>query len=648
MTKNNNLMRLLFLIIITVLSVECCYAQKPDDVKLIQQQYPDANAVLLLRKEKVEVTLDNNAIKATSQINEQILINKEEGVKYQTRSVSTGTFIEATNIKAYTQVPNTKKYDKLNVDKFELKDATDRNVFYDDAKEYTFIYPAAQTGSILNLTYTEVYKEPRFLGGHSWSYSIPSVYNELSIKVSKGINIEFKLFNTDDLGLEYSKIETKTDIVYTWILRNKKPKAFYDNAPNSRYYIPHILYYITDYEVNGNKKTLLGTPKNLYNWYVSLQKNLNKTENIKLKAIADSLVANCSTELQKVQNIFYWVQDNIAYVAFEDGLGGFVPRDAGTVYNRKYGDCKDMASIIKEMLRMVGVNAYLSWLGSRDIPYSYTEVPTPAVDNHMIASYYDNTTNKWLFLDATGKKAPLNLTTSFIQSKEVLIGINNDSFAIAKVPIQDTSISQTIDTVIVTALAEGIIKGKGKLVLTGYNALDYRYRTEFKNKKDALEYFKNYAAKGNNKISYTAVEIINTERKPIEISYLFELPDYAKNYDKDIYINLNLNKEIVPEKTVKDRKTPIAFDNKNSTKLLAQLNIPKGYTVGTLPDNIKFENDVMGFRNNYVIKNNTIYYTTTFYVNKLIVPEIDFEKYNAVITEYNKAVNQSLTLIKTN
>jgi transglutaminase-like putative cysteine protease len=632
-------------IIIYLLGIAYCSAQKVDDYTQIREQMANDNAILLERKEYFTIYIENNTLKGNSAVSERILINKEEGLKYQSREIGTSAFVEAKNIKAFTQVPNSNnKFTKIDVQNIELKSGTEGSVFYDDSKDYSFTYPAVQPGSILNLQYSYDYKEPHFIGSHYWTTYIPTLYNELVIKVDKRININFKEYNTEGFGLEFTKEETKNEIIYTWKASNKTPKIHYNNAPNYKYYEPHIQFYITDYEINGVKNTLLKTPQDLYNWYILLQKNLNQTENIKLKNLADSLTLNCKTEDEKVEKIFYWVQDNIAYVAFEDGFGGFIPRDASTVCNRKYGDCKDMASIIKEMLRIVGVKAYLGWLGSRDIPYTYVELPTPAVDNHMIAGYKNNKGN-WVFLDGTGKKAPINLTTSFIQGKQVMYGITNDTFEIVTVPVSDTAISITNDSIAIT-INNDTIKGTGKATLTGYDGLNYMYRTNAKNKKDATEYFKNYFAKGNNKINYAEVNISLNERVPVSINYTFDLTDYAKKNENDIYLNLNLNKDIPPAKTNKDRVVPLSFDYKNTVKATTTLTIPKGYTASYIPNNKQLIHPFAGFTNTYAQKGNKIIYTTSFYVNVLLVQVNELETLNSIIHEYNKSINQSLTLTK--
>lgn len=640
-TKNRN--RLFFFLFFNVFSL-VVVSQNAEEIDKIRAQYQDAKAIFLTKSEEYRIFIENNVVKGTCNTHEQILINTESGINFQTRSVPSSHFVEVSKIKAFIQIPNGKKYLRKDVEKIEQKDNTDRSVFYDDQKLYSFVYPSAQVGAILNLDYVSTYKEPRFLGSYFWANYIPYVKDELTITVQKGINIKYKLFNTENFDLEFTKEEKKDEVVYTWKSKDKRPIPLYSDAPDFRYYEPHIIFYVTDYTINGKKDTLLGTPKELYNWYVDIQKNVNKTEDAHLKKVTDSLVVGVTDEWEKVKKIFYWVQDNISYVAFEDGLGGFVPRDAGLVCSRKYGDCKDMASIIHEMLTMAGVRSYLTWIGSRDIPYTYMDVPTPASDNHMITSYLDKN-NKWIFLDGTGKKASIDMYTSFIQGKQALISISADSFQLATVPIKDTSVNQTIDSITID-IKDNIISGKGTAILTGYDGLDYFYRTQYKNKDELQEFFKSYFSKGNNKVNFTDVVMKTPERAPVTITYSFELPGYAKYNQNEMYINLNMDKGLILEKIVADRKVPVSMKHKTQKRLITILNIPEGYKVDFIPPNVRIGNELEGFTSTYEVKNNQIIHISDIYINTLMLQPADFEKYNSVITAQVRAFNQAVSFIK--
>jgi hypothetical protein len=619
------------------------YCQQ-ESAEKARQLFPDANAVILSGTDDYHIYIEDGRLQAVCNVSHQVFINKEAGLMFQKKTIPTNSFTPVSDISAYTLVPKGSKYEKKKVEKIDLKDDPDESSFYDEEKSYRFIYPSVQTGAILEENYKITYADPHFVGSFFFTGYLPMLENDLMITVQKDIHINFKIFNGENRNIEFTKEEKKNEIVYHWKTANTKAIKDDDGAPNFRYYEPHIVFYITDYKIGDQKQHLLGSPKDLYAWYYELQKNVNKREDEKLKAVADSLVEGVTDELEKVKKIFYWVQDNISYVAFEDGLGGFIPRDACTVYSKKYGDCKDMASIIHEMLRMAGIKSYLTWIGSRDIPYSYNDVPTPSADNHMITSYLDKN-NQWHFLDGTGKKAPEDLYTSFIQGKQALIGISRDSFVLVTVPVKDTSVSQTIDSV-TFEIKDNKITGNGSIILTGYDALHYTYHSETLNKDEWTDFFKDYFPKGSNKVTYSQVVTNSPQRARLDISYKFDLPDYIRKDQDELYVNLNINKGTGLETLNDSRKTPLGFTNKTMKRDIMILKIPQGYKVEYLPESVKYGNDIAGFSNNYSVKDGEIILCTDFYIDTLLLEEKDFEKYNNVLREQVKANKQTVSLIK--
>ena len=636
--KNRTFFFLLFLLNYSIDIVT--YAQSKEEIDKVRARFPDATAIILKRVSTFKVFMFNDTVRGEMYSHDEVLINKEAGLAFQKNAVATSNIVEASDLKAYTLIPDRNKYKKKKVTSFELKDDPQKNVFYDDQKQYSFTYPSAQIGAILTLDYKLTYHEPRLMGNYFWANYQPIIEDQLQIEVQKGITINYKLFNVNESEYTFTKEDKKNMTIYTWIQKDKKPMDYYQDAPDIRYYEPHMVFYVCDYVCKHGKKQLLGSPKQLCSWYKEIQKKLNTQEDARLKQIADSLVAGQTDEWEKVKKIFYWVQDNISYVAFEDGLGGYIPRDAGTVCNRRYGDCKDMASIINEMLRLENIKSYLTWIGSRDIPYTYSDVPTPLTDNHMITSYKDKN-NNWIFLDGTGKKAAIETYTSFIQGKQALIGITPDSALLVTVPVKDTSFSQTIDSVKIE-INQNTIQGFGTVHMTGYDGLNYYYNVSNRNKDKADEFFRSYFAKGNNKTQFTDIKTNFVERGPVSINYKFTLPDYITFNQNEAYLNLTLDKDLVIEKAEAGRTVPISMKHKTKRTLVTTMLLPSNYKVESLPQNTKSENDIIGYNSTYEVKGNTLVHTFQMYINALIIYPADFSKYNNVIAAEIKASNQSI------
>ncbi len=103
------------------------------------------------------------------------------------------------------------------------------------------------------------------------------------------------------------------------------------------------------------------------------------------------------------------------------------------VCSRRFGDCKDMSSILTMMLNTAGVPAYYTWIGTRSLPYTYRETPLPIVDNHMICAIQLKP-GRFIFLDGTDPTCVFGIPSAHIQDKEALIAMGPDKYDIVRVP----------------------------------------------------------------------------------------------------------------------------------------------------------------------------------------------------------------------
>ncbi len=131
-------------------------------------------------------------------------------------------------------------------------------------------------------------------------------------------------------------------------------------------------------------------------------------------------------------------------MAFEQGMEGFIPRDASLVCARRFGDCKDMSSILKIMMQYAGIPSYFTWIGTRDLAYNFSDLPLPLVSNHMICTIKLN--GKYIFLDGTDPNCVFGFPSWAIQDKEAMISINEKEYKILRVPIVEKSENTETDS----------------------------------------------------------------------------------------------------------------------------------------------------------------------------------------------------------
>jgi hypothetical protein len=418
----------------------------------------------------------------------------------------------------------------------------------------------------------------------------------------------------------------------------------YGDGPSGRYYDPHIIIYITSYENKDGRQNFLSSLEDLYKWNVSFTKELNKSADDNLKKIVDSLITGKTGEKEKAKAIYRWVQQHIKYVAFEDGLEGFRPRQAADVCNKRYGDCKDMSSIITQMLKMAGIKAYYTWIGTRSLPYDYTELPLPIVDNHMIS--VANIDGQWFFLDGTDPHSKLELPPSSIQDKEALVSLNEKEYKVIRVPVATAEENVMVDSTFIS-FTDGGIKGTEKVNYHGYFGEEVYNTLLYKDEKDLKVYVNTRMGKASNKfiLGNYAVNRINPEENIANITADFEIPGYSKKAGNEYYINLNLEKLF--EGRIIDtakRKVPKESEFKYLIRQYHILEIPKGYSVTYKPDDFSYSNDLVSIKIKYQVKDGKIIAEQELQNKKLMIYPADFEAWNKAIKAAQPQYKETVVL----
>lgn len=632
--------------VILILLATSAQAQYSEIFQKYKDKYPDASVVLLNQESNLFITLDNGTFDIVQENIEENLYLNESATQGSQQSLNFSSFFELKEIEASSFNYDDNKYREEKVSHFTEKDEMGES-FYDDTKSINFIYSNLKKGSRSQLKYSQKINNPRFLSPFYFGDFSPIAQNKFTITTDASVNLKFKQFNTEGVEITFTKQEKRGKIIYTWEL--KEMKAF-DYEPQSSTYknvLPHIVPIIASYQINGNTVPVLNETRDLYNWYYSLVKDINQEPaDPELIALTKSLTAGLDSDLEKVKAIYYWTQRNIKYIAFEYALGGFIPREANQVFKQKYGDCKDNSSILYKMLEIAGLKGHLTWIGTRKIPYSYEEVPTPIVDNHMILSYFDG--SDIYYLDATGRNVPITYPSSFIQGKEALIALDDSNYRIAKVPIIPAEKNAVKDNTQLK-IEGNLLIGTTKVEISGYNKIDYIYALGNLNTKNERDIFYNdIFQKGNNK--FIAQNILETNKddydKNMIVTYKFTIGDYFKQFGNQIFINLNLNKYVSQYRTDPNRKRDIEVEHKNYYTFETELQIPEGYRVEYLPESQTFDNDFIKATISYTQVDGKIKYKHTVTCDYLILDLNQQKEVNELINNVEKAYKDVVTFTK--
>jgi transglutaminase-like putative cysteine protease len=633
-------------------TVSCVAFAGNESLEELKKRYKDEHALYLSEKEHLFIKTNGNEFEIYSDVNWEILYLTDKAGSYGSQNIQFSKFSEIQNIKAYSLIPrngDSERLKKTKVTKFKTEDVYNGSYFFHDNKQIAFKFPGTEPGTKINLSYREVIKKPQFLGSTFLISYLPTLKSEYSISFPSNVDVYYKLFNTDEIEIKQTKVIKSGVTTLTWKVENQDAYESSYGAPNLRYYTPHIVAYIGEIRLKDTTVTVLPNLDGLYNWYYSLIKDVNLKEDSILKSITDNLIENINSKDEKARIIFNWVQDNIKYVAFEYGMGGFVPRSAASVCRKRYGDCKDMASIITEMMKYADIEANITWIGSNDLPYDYTEIATPIVDNHMIASYR-NEKSEVVILDAVGSYTPYGYPTEFIQGKQALISKGEGGYELYRVPVVPKEKNAQTDVVSMRLLGTKLV-GKGKIEAEGYKKFNYVYKlANMNNNEDQRSYIESYLEKGNNKFRVDEAKFYGLKNRDtsLTINYSFNLEDYSKTVANETYINLNLDRDYKASKLDIEERNGISrqFNFKQDLSYEVSFDIPEGSVVSYIPENAEFKGEDFGFKISYEEKENKIVLKKKISVDTILIEKSQFKEWNAMIRGLKKAYKEVIVIKK--
>lgn len=517
------------------------------------------------------------------------------------------------------------------------------DVFYSDARVCYFPLVLPKKGSTGTVTFEETLNDPRYFTNIYFSDAAIVQQGEVSIKIPRWMRVDIKELNFNSFSIkktsEYITAENADLVTYTF--SNIPAMKREDNSPGPTYIYPHLLILCKTANAGGKQLTYFNTLADQYAWYRELAKNVVGDEAI-ISAKAKELNAGLTNDMDRIKALFYYVQDNIRYIAFEDGMAGFKPEKADEVLRKKYGDCKGMANLTKALLVSQGFDARLCWLGTRHIAYDY-QTPSMAVDNHMICGL--NYKGKTYYLDATETYLGINEYAERIQGREVLME-EGDKFILSKVPVakalqnndQEVSKLSIINNALVGKVNR-VWKGEDKEgMLTGLNSIKHENVDEA-----TMRYLS--ANNADYLISNLLLSSTSNPDKDLTAAYDVERKSGISTFSKEYYIDLDSRKEFAESAfKIAERKHDYWFSSKKNITTEIELAIPANYKASSIPADLNIVKPDYEFHISYLSLPGKLVYKKVLIIKNTTLAKAKFVQWNQDIELLNKAYNENLII----
>ena len=250
-------------------------------------------------------------------------------------------------------------------------------------------------------------------------------------------------------------------------------------------------------------------------WYWNLIEDQLATSP-EIEQTVSSLVQGLDTTREKVAAIHEYVVRNTRYVGLEFGIQGYRPHRTTVSFERRFGDCKDTASLMKVMLGLAGIDSYLVLVRTRD---NGSVEPTPAslsVFNHVI-TYVPELD---LFLDGTAGHAGLSELPSSDQGASALIVLDGEDARFITTPRSRAENNELLNEIVVDLENEG---SPASMVITATGQFAPGLRRRYEAGEHRLEQFQRdlrdtYSGARVTDLSFEGLDDITI---PVEVHVLF-------------------------------------------------------------------------------------------------------------------------------
>ncbi len=513
--------------------------------------------------------------------------------------------------------------------------------FFSDEHICFFSLPLEKKGSVSTVEFYKTTSDPRYFTAVYFEEPYLVENKTAVFTIPRWMKVELKEMNFAGFNITKSSVyDSKSDAdIITYTIKNLPQRQQEKNSPGPSYTVPHVFVLSKEANVGGQKITYFNQLSDQYNWYKKIMADM-KSDVATVKAKANEITTGLQGDIEKVKAVFYWVQQNIRYIAFEDGIAGFRPDEASEVLRKKYGDCKGMANLTKELLKSIGFDARLCWLGTNHIAYDYS-TPSMSVDNHMICAV--KLDGKTYFLDATESYIGFNEYAERIEGRQVLMQ-DGEQYILTTIPA--TTFKQNLDAEKKQLVMNGTtLTGTVSKTWKGEEK-EYILAQLANTKKDkSTEAFVRFLSDKNPDYVITNFKTsdINNVDQDLTVSYTLEHKNAVSVFDKDAYLSLDFSKEFgsfIFDTT--ERENDYWFLYKINTTQETELTVPEGYSVSSMPPDLMISNAGYEFSVHYEQKGNKINYRKTAIIKNTKLPRKSFTQWNRdvqkLIDNYNEQV----------
>ncbi|HZH04675.1 MAG TPA: DUF3857 domain-containing protein, partial [Myxococcaceae bacterium] len=231
--------------------------------------------------------------------------------------------------------------------------------------------------------------------------------------------------------------------------------------------------------------------------------------------------------------LYQFVVSHTRYVALEFGIHGYKPYRVDRVLARRFGDCKDKASLLYAMLKVAGVDSRLVLLRMRHLGRLDMQPASLAAFNHAVV--YVPSLN--LYLDGTAELHGARELPVSDRAANVLVVEPEGRSEFLTTPEATPEENLTHLSLEVALTPDGAASLSGKTVVRGANAPEHRrsYQSPATRKSTVEQgWAQTFPGATAQEVSLSNVQALDED---VTLSYRMRIPRYAEQLPRALRFN---------------------------------------------------------------------------------------------------------------
>jgi len=461
---------------------------------------------------------------------------------------------------------------------------------YSDLKYKTISMPAVSKGVIIKYAF-EVETFKPYMKGEFWAENFfqdeyPVKEATFTAVIPSKRHVKIKQYN---MKVKPRITKSKGFTIYRWTVKDVPPIEKERNMPPIN-------------EVA--RKVVISSLKSwdqVASWYSKLSRNAFKPDR-RIRETVAKLTRGLKSREEKIRAIYNFVSQNIRYVGMEFGINGYKPHSASEVLKNRYGDCKDHATLLISMLKVIGIRAFPVLIPTQSTANMDVDVPKPTSFNHEIAALREG--DRFIFLDTTSDVTPFGELPAGDQGRRVLIVMGKKAL-ISETPVFPPSSNVEGFSGSFRIDSSGRLEGRFSFIYRGVYAGFERYRLKSSTAASRKRHIENLASKvspGFDVDTFSTSNFRNINSKSVRIAIsgndrvfgtktehmmLFHVP--APDYSRIV--------DLVAPKT---RKYTYRVGYRMMKESFVTVQIPENYSIYFLPEPLNYSNRVGSLKTEWI------------------------------------------------